>query len=545
VADERRHDLDALRAAAMLLGVVYHASLSFSRWQPWVVVDSDRSVIPYLWVSALHGFRMPLFFLISGFFVAMLWRRRGLAAPVRHRFRRVLLPCMVGLVTIVPISFVALVTAPPSYFLSRDGMAPERQEDAVWRAVRWGDANAVEAYLAAGGDPSVTERELGASLMTLAAYAGQFGIVEALIDHGVDVNSRDRHGNTAMHAAAYVGHYGIFSLLAQHDADRSTANRGGRRPVDMAGVSWPVTDLVAKWMNIPLQEEAVIAGKKRISGELGRAPDPEDKTLLAVLWEQANDAPIFLHLWFLWYLWWYTAIFAACAFAGARLNLKFSLPSNVMLSPAFLLVLVPLTALPGWFMHEFGADTSITVIPDPEVFAFYGLFFVFGALYYECRDTAARLGRRWPLLLAIGLVVVFPPAIDMATGIFGVVDDVLDVSVQRIIGVSLEAAFAWVMVFCFMGMARALLKRERPFVRYLSDSAYWLYLAHLPLVIFAQSIVARWDLPWPVKLALVLGSVLTILLVSYRYLVRYTFVGAFLNGPRSRAGRSAGAQSPA
>ena len=70
------------------------------------------------------------------------------------------------------------------------------------------------------------------------------------------------------------------------------------------------------------------------------------------------------------------------------------------------------------------------------------------------------------------------------------------------------------MVFGCMGMARALLKKERPAIRYLSDSAYWLYLAHIPLVIFAQSIVAPWDLPWPIKLALVLGSVLTVLLVS-------------------------------
>lgn len=32
--DERRHDLDALRAAAMLLGIIYHVSLSFAEGFP-------------------------------------------------------------------------------------------------------------------------------------------------------------------------------------------------------------------------------------------------------------------------------------------------------------------------------------------------------------------------------------------------------------------------------------------------------------------------------------------------------------------------------
>ena len=34
--ERRRHDLDALRAWAMLVGIVYHASLSFSAGQLWI-----------------------------------------------------------------------------------------------------------------------------------------------------------------------------------------------------------------------------------------------------------------------------------------------------------------------------------------------------------------------------------------------------------------------------------------------------------------------------------------------------------------------------
>ncbi|MDB4749990.1 acyltransferase family protein, partial [Rubripirellula sp.] len=63
----RRHDLDALRAIAMLLGIVLHSAFSFAPI-PWIVRDSQQSEFFYYLVSFIHGFRMPLFFLISGFF---------------------------------------------------------------------------------------------------------------------------------------------------------------------------------------------------------------------------------------------------------------------------------------------------------------------------------------------------------------------------------------------------------------------------------------------------------------------------------------------
>jgi fucose 4-O-acetylase-like acetyltransferase len=101
-ASLRRHDLDALRAFAMLLGIVLHASLSFSTL-PWVVRDTRQSGLYSVFMQALHGFRLPLFFLVSAFFTTMLWRRRGLASLLKQRAVRILVPCLVGLVTIIPV----------------------------------------------------------------------------------------------------------------------------------------------------------------------------------------------------------------------------------------------------------------------------------------------------------------------------------------------------------------------------------------------------------------------------------------------------------
>jgi glucan biosynthesis protein C len=77
--------------------------------------------------------------------------------------------------------------------------------------------------------------------------------------------------------------------------------------------------------------------------------------------------------------------------------------------------------------------------------------------------------------------------------------------------------------------------------RYVADASYWIYLVHVPLVMALQTVVAQWSLPWFVKYAAVLLVAFPIMLVTYRWLVRYTFVGAILNGRRYRAVATAGA----
>jgi peptidoglycan/LPS O-acetylase OafA/YrhL len=104
----RFHDLDALRGFAMLLGILLHAGAFLVPLEFWPVHEAwawetapEANV--YAWIlSVIHGFRMPLFFLLSGFFTAMLWQSRGLHRLVRHRLGRVGLPLLAGMFTVVP-----------------------------------------------------------------------------------------------------------------------------------------------------------------------------------------------------------------------------------------------------------------------------------------------------------------------------------------------------------------------------------------------------------------------------------------------------------
>ena len=91
------------------------------------------------------------------------------------------------------------------------------------------------------------------------------------------------------------------------------------------------------------------------------------------------------------------------------------------------------------------------------------------------------------------------------------------------------------MTFGFIGLFRKLCSRENKTIRYLSDSSYWLYVAHVPLIIGAQFAVRDWPLSPAVKYSfLVFLAVTGLLLLIYQFLVRYTWLGRLLNGPRVR-----------
>ncbi len=98
-AGERIHWMDNLRALAMLAGVVFHAALAYSPlMQPiWPAADAGRSVVVDAVAWFLHMFRMPLFFVVAGYFAALLVARRGMGGLFRNRCARVLLPLLLFL----------------------------------------------------------------------------------------------------------------------------------------------------------------------------------------------------------------------------------------------------------------------------------------------------------------------------------------------------------------------------------------------------------------------------------------------------------------
>jgi fucose 4-O-acetylase-like acetyltransferase len=109
----RYHSLDALRAAMMLLGLVLHSAIHYiaTPLPVWPYSDPQRSLAFDLTVFFIHLFRMPLFFVVAGFFAAFVHQRDGAAGFAANRGRRVLLPLALFWVVVYPLSAAGFVFA--------------------------------------------------------------------------------------------------------------------------------------------------------------------------------------------------------------------------------------------------------------------------------------------------------------------------------------------------------------------------------------------------------------------------------------------------
>jgi hypothetical protein len=244
-------------------------------------------------------------------------------------------------------------------------------------------------------------------------------------------------------------------------------------------------------------------------------------------------------LWFLWFLVWLLPFFSIYAAFAERLKWRLR-PHPLLVSEWSLVWLLPLTLVPALRMgvgrSDFGPETSLGVIPLPHVLAYYGVFFGFGVLYFEHGGVGGRLGRCWTRTLPLTLLVVFPLALDFASGTFGIRQRVLPGGQYRPLSVLFQVLYAWLMSFACIGLFRAFVRRENRLVRYLMDASYWCYLAHLPFVILAQALVSRWDLPAMLKFSAVFCTVSGLMLLSYAKLVRHRCIGKFLNGGLASTG---------
>jgi glucans biosynthesis protein C len=90
--DVRYYALDSMRAVMMLLGIYLHVVVGYSGDGHWPYIDPHPTAVLNFTLGVIHAFRMPAFYVMAGFFGALLWNRRGPAAFAANRARRILLP---------------------------------------------------------------------------------------------------------------------------------------------------------------------------------------------------------------------------------------------------------------------------------------------------------------------------------------------------------------------------------------------------------------------------------------------------------------------
>jgi glucans biosynthesis protein C len=107
---ERIHSFDALRAVMMLLGVVLHSSETYNIGSStiWPMDPNDGHLFQNYLSAIIHVFRMPIFFLVAGFFAAMLFYERSPLVMIKNRISRIVLPFIVFLFILHPVIIYSL-----------------------------------------------------------------------------------------------------------------------------------------------------------------------------------------------------------------------------------------------------------------------------------------------------------------------------------------------------------------------------------------------------------------------------------------------------
>lgn len=525
-SSQRLHHLDALRAFAMLLGIALHAGLAYSESYGWVVDPERVPALRHL-LMAVHGFRMQLFFLLAGCFTAMLARRSSPRELLRHRAQRVLLPLVLACLTVLPVLRCVQQQAEGPFLLQT---SPTTPIDAAETAVVKGDTASLDRLLVAASEEQRTR------LLSIAAACGHMPVVDHWLRAGVAVDARAVDGSTALHAAAMYGQRAMVARLLEAGADIASVDSSGHNVLDALERDRAATVTIAMQRGQPVDWAAIREGRAAVrdllmsrGAKLDHTTPTSDLTITSMLRE-----PFLEHLWFLWFLWLYIVGYAAVRSVAHRLP-TFHLPDRPGSGVAMLLLTMALIgAMFPDRVWDIGAPTTLSLLPDMTVLAYYGAFFAVGVRLHGRPDGMQLLARGWKAALLLA-----PMAFVAAQGFVEqqpwTRQFAPDATLWRLASLLFPALFAWLMIIGLMGAFARALPRPSATVRYLSDAAYWSYLAHMPLVLALQLALRSVALPGVVKFALVVSGSIALLLLSYAWLVRPTWVGRLLNG--SRAGQ--------
>jgi glucans biosynthesis protein C len=235
-----------------------------------------------------------------------------------------------------------------------------------------------------------------------------------------------------------------------------------------------------------------------------------------------------MHLWFLYYLLAFSAIAALLTRANwLRLNGLFRHPA--------LLLVCPLALIPGAYAAGTPLPAPESFVPLVWPFAFYGLFYMAGWHLF---------GREWFLVawqpfvwhvVALCVLLYVPyyqlmPVLDLNL--------LLEQAPKQsfwlnVVQASLTAILSVLLTLASLLLGQRYMSGRSPFLSFVADASYWVYLIHLPIVIFLQTLLVPLELPvWLKFAAVVLGTTIPCF-ATYVVFVRYTPLGWLLHGKRS------------
>ncbi|MFM1905567.1 MAG: hypothetical protein RIT32_363 [Actinomycetota bacterium] len=224
----------------------------------------------------------------------------------------------------------------------------------------------------------------------------------------------------------------------------------------------------------------------------------------------------FYHLWFLAYLLYVTV----AAIVIVKLLPMVFLRSVKLLDYKFFQLVIyivftlSLAAIPFTLELDGTLKTASAVAPDNSMIVFYLIIFLLGWLAFQNKIMLTNYKKFWYLFLIVGLIGYF---VHLATA------EDLDFDYRVVyFGASLSLSFA------ILGIVLNLISGQSKLVSYISQSSYWIYIVHLPIVFLMLILLDEYQLTIGVRFLFVLIGTTVISVASYQFLVRGKPIGRLL-----------------
>ena len=239
--------------------------------------------------------------------------------------------------------------------------------------------------------------------------------------------------------------------------------------------------------------------------------------------------PTILHLWFLQYLLYFYLTIPVCSLIVRLSGFVRAGVDSLLEAPAVILLFGLITGLILWpYRGGMIFRDVLYITPGLSVLIYYWLFYLLGYVFHHHRGILVTF-RECIVTTGIASIFLFPASI--YTGVLDAADGQSSLFMHTVT-VLLHGFCTWTLIYFLMGVFLRYFDTDSPWVLYLSQSSYWVYLVHMPIV----SIAAWWLLPYDlhayVKFSLVVVFTVLLCFVSYHYMVQRTWISVFLNGRR-------------
>jgi peptidoglycan/LPS O-acetylase OafA/YrhL len=251
-----------------------------------------------------------------------------------------------------------------------------------------------------------------------------------------------------------------------------------------------------------------------------------DLSALAEFGLRPEPSPV--HLWFLYYLLWFYLTIPLCR-AVVRLTVRAGLEDALarLVRSVWLLPLLALWTAATLMPFRAGVvlEGFVYFTPHLPSLAYYGTFFALGYGFHHYRGVLETFVRTLPATAGLA-AVGFPLSIAL--------------SLRELAGdapawvhpaaVAVHALTTWALIFAFTGAFLRWLDRASPWVLYISQSSYWVYLVHMPVVTAFALLALPLDVSAYLKFPIVAGATTVVCFLSYHHLVRRSWISRLLNG---------------